>query len=149
MGEVGAKRVRKRRGSEEKGATWKLESPINEENFLPTDAPRFGIYDYSAAAVIKVSPSDLSLKDSSSGSDSPSRGLVFRDCRPYLLSGPEHNCWISSAVSSPPGCDCRQAWLEMTFTALWSCPVPCGAARLPLPQPPLSSCAQNAARSTV
>lgn len=59
MGEVGAKRARKIRGSEEKGAAWKLESPINEENFLPTDAPRFGIYDYSAAAVIKVSPSDL------------------------------------------------------------------------------------------
>ena len=56
---VGAKRARKIRGSEEKGAAWKLESPINEENFLPTDAPRFGIYDYSAAAVIKVSLSDL------------------------------------------------------------------------------------------
>lgn len=61
MGEVGAKRARKRSGSEEKGATWKLESPINEEksNFLPTDATRFGIYDYSAAAVTQVSPSDL------------------------------------------------------------------------------------------
>lgn len=88
------------------------------------------------------------LKDSPSGSDSPSKGLVFPGCRPCLLSGPEHNCWISSAVSSPPCCDCRQAWLERTFTALWSCPEPCGAARLPLPQPTLSSCAQNAARST-
>lgn len=56
MGEVGAKRAKKIRGSEEKGAAWKLESPINEENFLPLMLPDLESTNYSAAAVIKVSP---------------------------------------------------------------------------------------------
>lgn len=37
------------------GAIWKLERPINEEksNFLLTDVSKFGIYDFSAAAITK------------------------------------------------------------------------------------------------